>query len=83
MFSLHQIPIDLVAQARFCWRMDVTIHILNILYQAKFVGTRAGKEFKEFTILHRHSDVQIGHVIERIAAVMNFSLHVEAFGQMA
>ena len=50
-FLFHQVPIDFVAQARFSGGVHLAVEILNILYQAKFVGAGAGEKFKELTVL--------------------------------
>ena len=55
----------------------------DIVDQAVLLRAVGQQHLEEFRIADRHDHVQVGDVVERVAAVMNFVVHAERFGQMS
>ena len=70
-FALHEAPIDLIPQARLGRCVHLAIDILNVLDQAILIGSRAWKELEKFTVWHSHRDMQVGDIVQRVAAVVD------------
>ena len=82
-FSLYEVPVYLVAESGFVGGVDYAAGHVDVFDQAVHVGAGAGEELEEFAVGDCHGDVEVCHVVEGVAAVVDFALHVEAFGEVA
>jgi len=82
-FPFNQIPVNFIPQAGFLRRIDEALVVhLNVFHQPKFIGPTGWKHLIIIAVVHRHGDMQVGDIIERVPAVMDFALHAEGLGQV-
>ena len=81
--ALHQIPIDLGTQTWTGRRLHHAAGIhFDVVHQSVLERTAARKDFVVVAVRDRHRDVQVGDVVERVTAVVDFALHLEALGHV-
>ena len=82
-FALDQLPVDVIPQTWLFRSIDQALIVhLNVLYQRKFIRPTGRKHLIVITVRHGHRDMQVGDVVERVAAVVDLALHVKCLGQM-
>ena len=63
--------------------MDEAVGVgLDILDQTVFLRFRRQQHFEQFAVWDGHGHVQVGDVVQRVAAVVDFVVHLERLGQM-
>ena len=81
--ALHQIQIDLGTQTWTGRRLHHAAGIhFDVVHQSVLERTAARKDFVVVAVRDRHRDVQVGDVVERVTAVVDFALHLEALGHV-
>src|ERR1700722_20673554 len=81
--ALDELEVDLHAETRSHRRMHQSFAInLYVRDKAILIGRIREKHFEVFAVSDCHGDVQAGHIVERVAAVMDLEIHAESFGDM-
>ena len=83
LLSLDQLKIDPGAEAGLggCVHEAVAVDG-DVLGEPVFLHRVRQQYFEELGVPGRHDDVQIGDVVQRVAAVVHFHVHTEGFGKM-
>src|SRR5438552_7138666 len=55
---------------------------LDVLGEAVLLGPRRQQHLEELAVLDGHGHVEVGHVVERVAAVVDLEIHVEGLGEV-
>ena len=81
--ALDQVEVDLDAEAGGHRCVDVALGIdLNVLDEAVLLCGRRQQNFEPLAVEDRRADVQVGDVVERVAAVVDLEVEPEALGQV-
>jgi len=55
---------------------------LDVLHEAVLLRRRGQEHLEELAVLDGHDDMEIRKVVERVAAVVDLEVHVEALGEV-
>src|SRR5690606_26890474 len=80
--AFDQGEIDLRSQSWPVEGVDETLAVDgDVVHQPVFLRPFGQQHLEELGVPGRHDDMQIGDVVERVAAVVDLDIHVEGLGQ--
>ena len=83
LITLYEIPIDLISQPGFFWRMHQALLIyFNVLDQPVLVCSAGWKYLIIVAVVNSHRNVQIGGIVKGVAPMVDLELHAERVGQV-